>query len=315
MSILVGVDIGGSGMRLGVETDGVRAAPRSAAGVRILGTGIDVTALLDSAQALLVAGGTPRPDVVVWSMRGLLGLADPAEVLAEVAGRLGARHTVVCSDAVSSLVGAIGEVAPGAVVAAGTGAVAFGTDFCDIWHRVDGWGHVLGDRGSGAWIGLAALRSALSARDGIDAAGGALLAAVTRRYGPVEGWPRQVMTRPDAPWLLAELVPDVVALAAPAADAADPRPDAAALTICREAGAHLGHSLLAASVGVVGGSLAATGGLLAALPVRVALEATLEVAGRRLSPTRGTSLDGALILAAARAAGTLGARPPYLQHR
>ncbi len=67
----------------------------------------------------------------------------------------------VVSDAVASLVGALGGLRPGAVVAAGTGAVAFGSDFADTWTKVDGWGHVLGDRGSAAWVGLEGLRAAL----------------------------------------------------------------------------------------------------------------------------------------------------------
>ena len=96
-----------------------------------------------------------RPDVVVWSMRGLIGLSDPESVLRQVRSRLGARRTVVASDAVAGLVGALGRVGPGAVLAAGSGVVAFATDLEQVWRRVDGWGHVLADRGSGAWIGLA----------------------------------------------------------------------------------------------------------------------------------------------------------------
>lgn len=316
MSIHVGVDIGGSGLRLQVVTDGVPAAPLTASGARITGSGIDVPALLDSAHALLTSAAATRPDVVVWSMRGLLGLADPDEVLAQVRRRLGARHTVVCSDALSSLVGALGGVAPGAAVAAGTGAVAFGTDFRDRWRRVDGWGHVLGDRGSGAWIGIAALRRALAARDGVDAGGTALLTAATRRYGPPEEWPRLVMTRADAPSRLAAFVPDVVQLATASPDdggSVQRGPDPAALQVCREAGTHLARSLLAASADIAEATLVATGGLLVVAPVRAALESAVAEAGQRLTPALGTSLDGTLLLARVAADGTLGARPPYLQ--
>ena len=76
-------------------------------------------------------------------MRGLLFLADREEVLREVHSVVRGRRTVVASDAVTNLVGAVGGLRQGAVVAAGTGAVAFGSDFGEHWNRVDGWGHVL----------------------------------------------------------------------------------------------------------------------------------------------------------------------------
>ncbi|MDQ6714639.1 MAG: hypothetical protein M3Z83_00820, partial [Actinomycetota bacterium] len=154
MSQLVGVDIGGSGLRLRTIVDGRLGEIRSAPGARVGVTGIELDSLVTSVELLVHdelegrdgAGGNRGgiPDVLVWSMRGLLGLTDPQLVLATVVARLGAARTVVCTDALSSLVGALGTVRPGAVVAAGSGAVAFGTDFDRVWHRVDGWGHVLG---------------------------------------------------------------------------------------------------------------------------------------------------------------------------
>ena len=62
-------------------------------------------------------------------MRGLIGLSDPdCRAAVRSVRRLGARRTVVASDAVTGLVGALGRVGPGAVVAAGSGVVAFATD-------------------------------------------------------------------------------------------------------------------------------------------------------------------------------------------
>src|SRR5665647_3439687 len=148
----VEVDAGGSSERF--ESDGAAITPG----------GIDLDPLLTSVAAF-DAPHQPRPDVVVWSMRGLLGLSDPQHVLSQVHSRLGAARTVVASDAVTSRVGALGEVRPGAVLAAGSGVVAFATDFAEVWRMVDGWGHVLADRGSGAWIGLEGLRAALATED------------------------------------------------------------------------------------------------------------------------------------------------------
>lgn len=308
VSVLVGIDIGGSGLRLQAARDGAPGGVRTAPGVRITPEGIDLDALVASAEGLLAAEATPGQrsgiDVLVWSMRGLLGLSDPRSVLDTVAARLRAEVTAVCSDALSSLVGAVGEVRPGAVVAAGTGAVAFGTDFAQVWRRVDGWGHVLGDRGSGAWVGLEGLRAALLEHDGVSAAGSALFDVATDHFGPPARWPRLVMTRTDAPALLAGFAPVVTRLAPT---------DAAAADICSAAGRALAASLAAAARGVTGAVVSATGGLLEADPVRRAFEDDCLKRQLVLVPAAGTSLDGALTLAGHLHAGRpLGSRPPYL---
>lgn len=340
MAVIVGVDVGGSGLRLqslrvGLPAPG-QSPPRlpgtspyageprpvrTAPGVRLGAGGIDVAALTTDARALLAAD-EGAPDVVVWSMRGLLFLADRSEVLRHVRAGLGARRSVVVSDAVASLVGALGGLLPGAGVASGTGAVAFGTDFADRWNRVDGWGHVLGDVGSGAWIGLAGLRAALRRYDGL--AGGPhsrddtrrvepgaasdgsvdLLAVAVARFGAPETWPRQVMASPDAPERLAAFAPEVTSRAA-----ADP----VAARICADAGRGLAGALLAAARGLVAPTLVATGGVLRAEPVADALDQRLAEAGQCRSASRGTALDGALILGRRLLeAGTLPEHPAYL---
>ena len=242
-------------------------------------------------------------------MRGLLFLADRAEVLRQVRDGLGAATTVVVSDAVANLVGAVGDLRPGAVVAAGTGAVAFGSDFDSVWRRVDGWGHVLGDVGSGAWIGLEGLRAALRADDGLAAGSATLLAAGLERFGPTATWPRQLMAAPDAPEQLASFAPVVTA----AAEAAGQDHDAVAADICTRAGQGLAEALLAAASGLQDPTLVATGGVVGAPPVRAALEAALADAGRALTAARGRALDGTLTLGhALRRDGRLPEHPAYL---
>jgi N-acetylglucosamine kinase-like BadF-type ATPase len=299
---VVGVDIGGSGLRLQARYAGWSGSVRTAPGVRIGSGGIDVPAAVADARALLQqeqeqtgAIGPERaaadPAVVVWSMRGLLFLADRTEVLRQVRDGLGATATVVVSDAVANLVGAVGGLRPAAVVAAGTGAVAFGSDFDAVWHRVDGWGHVLGDVGSGAWIGLEGLRAALRADDGLTAAAPTLLAEGVERFGPTATWPKQLMAAPDAPERLASFAP-VVTAAAEQGEAHEP----VAAEVCARAGRGLAEALLAAASGLREPTLAATGGVVGAPPVRAALDAALADAGRALTATRGGALDGALAL-------------------
>ncbi|MGG5257670.1 BadF/BadG/BcrA/BcrD ATPase family protein [Phycicoccus avicenniae] len=289
MSTLVAVDVGGSGLRLLVCRDGVVSAPRRADGARVGAGGLDVPALAADARMLLEAEGVRDVDAVCWSSRGLLFLAEPAEVLAAVGAAVGARRTAVVSDAVANLVGALGEVVPGAVVAAGTGAVAFGSDFAAHWTRVDGWGHVLGDRGSAAGVGLEGLRAALRAADGVGGGSDGLLEAAERLLGPRRTWPRRVMTAADAPEALASVAPLVTA----AAGAGD---DVAA-GICAAAGRSLGESLLAAAHGLERPRLALTGGLLAADAVRRPLVELVREAGHEVAGSVGGALDGALLLA------------------
>jgi len=55
--------------------------------------------------------------------------------------------------------------ASGVVIICGTGSIAFGRS-ADRAARAGGWGHVLGDEGSGYWIGRRALRAVARAADG-----------------------------------------------------------------------------------------------------------------------------------------------------
>lgn len=300
---IVAVDVGGSGLRLTTWTDAAQPGPvRSASGARVGASGVDLDALIADAKKLL---GEDRPEILVWSMRGLLFLSDTANVAGTLANQLKAKTTVVVSDALANLVGAIGDLVPGAVVAAGTGAVAFGTDFRSIWQRVDGWGHVLGDAGSAASVGMNGLRAALRANDNLPGGSQRLLETATDRIGPPSTWPRQMMTSADAPERLAAIAPLVT-------EAAEQGDDAAA-AICMDAGQSLGQALLTAAEGIAGAKLVATGGLLKAASIRTALEAQVIAHGGTLTDAAGGALDGALSLGRQFAAtGKLPTHAPFL---
>jgi len=55
---------------------------------------------------------------------------------------------------------------PGVVFIAGTGSVAYGVNKRGKRVRVGGWGHFVGDEGSGYWVGKEGVRAALRAYDG-----------------------------------------------------------------------------------------------------------------------------------------------------
>lgn len=74
--------------------------------------------------------------------------------------------------------------------------IALGTDLTS-WRRADGWGHLLGDCGSGAWIGRAGLEAAMRAYDGRSGGSAALLARAEKLFGPAAGLPGALYPRTD----------------------------------------------------------------------------------------------------------------------
>src|SRR6185437_6227673 len=54
----------------------------------------------------------------------------------------------------------------GVALIAGTGSIAVGRNAAGVAARVGGWGHLLGEEGSGYAIGSAALNAAVRAADG-----------------------------------------------------------------------------------------------------------------------------------------------------
>jgi N-acetylglucosamine kinase-like BadF-type ATPase len=98
---------------------------------------------------------------------GIAGVDRPEDsiVVAGIMRRIGSHaRTLVVNDALVALeAGAPG--APGVVIISGTGSIAYGRNSRNEGARAGGWGHVLGDEGSGFWIGRAALRAVLREAD------------------------------------------------------------------------------------------------------------------------------------------------------
>ncbi|MBV2352846.1 ATPase [Streptomyces sp. J2-1] len=213
------VDSGGSGLRVAVGVPGREPAARgeSAEPVRTGPRGIDPAHLMAQlaplARDLTARSGVDGLVTAVVGAAGFATLGDAlrAELPGKLARELGVRTVALAADAVTAYAGALGS-RPGAVVAAGTGLIAVGTDLTG-WRRADGWGHLLGDCGSGAWIGRAGLEAALRAHDGRDGGSGALLARAEERFGPMPGLPARLYPRTDRAAVLASFAPDVAACA------------------------------------------------------------------------------------------------------
>ncbi|MFC8599887.1 N-acetylglucosamine kinase [Isoptericola sp. NPDC057191] len=294
---VVAVDVGGSGARLvavpahgPVADDTLALTGRP---VRITAAGSDAADVVAELVADL-AGRWPgvRIAAAALSVTGLPSLVADPGALHDVLHAAGARATAVAADALAAHLGALGG-RPGAVAAVGTGAIVLATDLRRRWHRADGWGHLLGDLGSGSWIGAHGLRAAVATHDGRPGpASPTLLAAGIERFGPVEGWPAALYGRADRAHVLASFTPAV-------ADAAHAG-DQVAQGILHDAGTHLAETLAAALRPGIPPLAAVTGGVLQiGDAVRTPLVARLSALRPdvRLLPAEGSPLDGALRLA------------------
>ncbi|MGA5896209.1 N-acetylglucosamine kinase [Streptomyces venetus] len=299
------VDSGGSGLRVVVGTAerGPLARRTSAEPVRTGDRGIDpehfMAQLVPLVRALTDETGPVRLTAAVVGATGLASLGDAlrAELPDALARRFGVRRVALAADAVTAYVGALGP-RPGAVIAGGTGLIAIGTDLTG-WRRADGWGHLLGDCGGGAWIGRAGLEAALRAHDGREGGSARLLACAEEVFGPVAGLPGALYRRPDRPAVLASFAPQVAACA---------DGDPVAADILRAAARHMAES--AAAVCPSGGEprLAATGGLFRmGEPLLVPLDEELaqRLPHARRVPAEGDPLHGSVRLAAELTAGPL----------
>ncbi|TMC05120.1 MAG: ATPase [Chloroflexi bacterium] len=161
MSAVLGLDIGGSRTRGRVCADGRVVAEASGPSASLTAAGPD--------QAREVLGGLlaelGRPAVVA-AVAGAAGCDTAAgrdrmrELLAPLLP--GARVEVVHD---TRLVLAAAGLDAGIVLIAGTGSVAWGRSPAGAEARAGGWGHLLGDEGSGYWVAREAIRRALAEHD------------------------------------------------------------------------------------------------------------------------------------------------------
>lgn len=299
------VDSGGSGLRavVGTVKRGALAQRESREPVRTGARGIDPAHLMEQLVPM-VRTLTAQTDVarLHTAVVGAAGLSTLGEALrAELPGALerefGVGQVALVADAVTAYAGALGST-PGAVVAAGTGLIAIGTDLTR-WRRADGWGHLLGDCGSGAWIGRAGLEAALRAYDGRPGGSTGLLTAAEELFGAMPGLPGRLYPRPDRPAVLASFVPQVAACAPDDPVAAD---------ILRTAARHMAESAAAVCPAEGTPDVALTGGLFKiGAPLLVPLEEELArlLPHTRRVPPAGDPLHGSVRIAVDLATGTL----------
>ena len=287
-----------------IGPDGVR---ESAGEGRGLPSGDGIPALVQAVgEAVALCSVNPETiDAVCAGLAGMLGGASHAPEVAErLARTLGLKRVVLTGDVVAAYAGALGAV-PGVVVAAGTGAVALGVSadtpgtggVPGTWVRTDGWGHLLGDAGSGYWIGRRGLDEALRAHDGRN--GSAVLAGMAENHvGPLATIPQRLAAA-------ASPAAAVAAFAIQVADAAR-RGDAPARAIWTEAAGELATSAAACARRLFPSGapvpISWSGGLFAAEDLLLGpfLERLSELVPDAIpTPPAGDALDGAASLAGA----------------
>ncbi len=294
---VLAIDLGKTGCRAALWVGASRTDAQGAGAPGLAapkGAGLAEAAILAVVAPMLRAAGSARLDAVGVGAAGALAAPHAARALAaRLCIGLPACTAAVASDASTSHAGALdGE--PGVVLAVGTGAVAVAIGPDGILHRADGWGPWLGDEGSGAWLGLQGLRAALRGADGRGPAT-ALQAAAAARFGSLPGFAAQLEGHENPPRLAASFAGDV----AQAAQAGD----AVAAALIRQASARLADAVRAAASRLTGSGpicTAVTGGLLGLGPILTdPLFAALDGSTPPLDrvPARGTSLDGARLLA------------------
>lgn len=166
----IGVDGGGTTTRAVLIDSRMKVIGRGEAGSSnhySVGAERAAQNIAKAVDGAMQEAGISADEVESWGV-GLAGACTEAEqtlLRNSLAPLSGDKPLVVDEDAAAAQAGAFAGAA-GAVCIAGTGANCFGINERGERVRADGLGPLLGDRGSGYWIGEQALRAVGRANDG-----------------------------------------------------------------------------------------------------------------------------------------------------
>ncbi|HHV54537.1 MAG TPA: hypothetical protein GXX55_03705 [Firmicutes bacterium] len=139
-------------------------------------------------QAILGAAAEAKLDLnqTRFTCAGL-GLTGVSSIVPElVKGMVSVDTIAMEGDAVTTWLAATGG-APGAIIIAGTGSIAFAQNQAGERAVAGGWGYIMGDEGSGYWVAREALAAACRGQDGRGAAT-VLQALLPRAAGLADLW-------------------------------------------------------------------------------------------------------------------------------
>jgi len=167
MAKFVAIDAGGTKTQCWVADETHVLASATGGTVKLMSVGEEVaTKRLQELVRSAAIEAHVGPDEITRTCMGLAGIgADKVKQWAEktLRGMVSGKVAVLGDEAIA--LEAAFKGGPGVFVIAGTGSNVIGR--CSDGTRLSagGWGPVIGDEGSGGWIGLEAVKAALRARD------------------------------------------------------------------------------------------------------------------------------------------------------
>ena len=164
---VLGIDVGGTKtVCLLANEEGTILSKAREAGANLQGAGeLALEKVLHSVMEAALAGQHLTPSAICLGIAGV-DRPEDQDVVRGIMDRIGYKAKIlIVNDALIALQAGIGD-APGIVVVSGTGSIAYGRNARGDAARAGGWGYVLGDEGSGYWIGRVALRAVARHADG-----------------------------------------------------------------------------------------------------------------------------------------------------
>ena len=164
---VLGIDVGGTKTVCLLADEQARVvAEGREEGANLQGAGeLALEKVLHSVMEQTLQGTGIIPSAICLGIAGVDRASDEA-VVRSIMNRIGYRARIlVVNDALVALQAGVGDDA-GIVIVSGTGSIAYGRNARGEASRAGGWGYVLGDEGSGYWIGRLALRAVVRHADG-----------------------------------------------------------------------------------------------------------------------------------------------------
>src|SRR5438046_5238242 len=164
---VLGIDAGGTKtICLLADERGVIHAEGHGPGANLHGKGeLAVEKVLHEVMETAIGDRAIVPAAICLGIAGV-DREDEAATVRAIMQRIGYKSRVlVVNDALIALVAGAGDD-PGIVIIAGTGSIVYGRNAAREAARAGGWGHMIGDEGSGYWIGREALAAGMRRADG-----------------------------------------------------------------------------------------------------------------------------------------------------
>jgi glucosamine kinase len=308
--VVIGIDAGGTKTvcRL-ADAEGRALAEARGPGANLQNAGeLEVERVLHQVITEVTRDAPEWPAAVCLGIAGVDRAGD-ATVVRTILLRIAPRsRVVVVNDALVALEAGV-PGGPGVVLIAGTGSIAYGRNAEGWAARAGGWGYLLGDEGSGYWLGRQALRAVVRSADG-RGPHTLLTARVLAHFGigRTQDLVREIYNGSFAPATVAAIASQVEGAASDG--------DAIALHLIETGASELGLAALSVcgQLKLSRGPVVLAGGMFTAAPrlrQRVVAHLTGRWPGMVVTPLQGQPVAGAVSLALAEAGGRL-VLPAYL---